>query len=652
MIEFLAFLTTLFNLVGLAVCLCLGFYVVSRTLSSRLSWLAALMLWCLTGFYLHNTMIIHVPASGVLPWLRPVVMLALPLGFHLILLLPPEKEPSRLDFYLPPLQLPDAVRRDPGSLMSKLSRSPVPLAYALALALTLGGVFPFPVAVPAEGTTGPALFLSDQSGGPIHPLSLVYLFLCGLLAFLHLWQRRKRASSPRRRRPYTPLLAAVLLTTLGGTYLVLGIWLHLRLPSFPGDLAVGIAAVIVGYTVARHNAQVEGIPIKRDLLYISLVVGSFTIFYLLMAQVLYWGGHIFSPLTLILIIIVAITSLMLYDGLRTTVDRLFYREQFRQLRANLRALAREAGVGQALPDRLQAILSGLCRTLNIQGGFIALQQKDGFVCQATEGAVPVGQRFTAEALTTAEVADLPRLDLEGAEGMALLVPLNDGGEQVGAVVLGAREAGQVYSEDDLILLEDVADQLVAVIQATRFQEKNAQVITDMVDQFREREHALQRQMQQMLAEREEQERSILGGVDEKELVSLVEDALRQLHDYPYLGEHDLAHLQIVDWHLKDQSEGFLTHIDRGKALSDLLVQAMNKLRPMGAEPPAHTVPPREWHQFIVLHDAYTLGEMNRDIMSKLYVSEGTFNRTRRRAVRSVAKALEEMEQEARQRTIP
>jgi hypothetical protein len=36
-------------------------------------------------------------------------------------------------------------------------------------------------------------------------------------------------------------------------------------------------------------------------------------------------------------------------------------------------------------------------------------------------------------------------------------------------------------------------------------------------------------------------------------------------------------------------------------------------------------------------------------MSKLYIGEGTFNRTRRRALRGVAKALQEMEREARQR---
>jgi hypothetical protein len=73
MIPFLAFVTTLINLVGLGVCLCLGYYVVTRTPRSRTAWLAALLLWSLTGFYLHNTMALHVPGSGLLPWLRPGV---------------------------------------------------------------------------------------------------------------------------------------------------------------------------------------------------------------------------------------------------------------------------------------------------------------------------------------------------------------------------------------------------------------------------------------------------------------------------------------------------------------------------------------------------------------------------------------------------
>ena len=81
-----------------------------------------------------------------------------------------------------------------------------------------------------------------------------------------------------------------------------------------------------------------------------------------------------------------------------------------------------------------------------------------------------------------------------------------------------------------------------------------------------------------------------------------------------------------------------------------MAQAVHKLRPDGKEPPRHSIPPREWNSYIILHDAYVLDDLNRDIMSRLYISEGTFNRTRRRAIRGVARALQEMEQEARLRT--
>jgi len=133
---------------------------------------------------------------------------------------------------------------------------------------------------------------------------------------------------------------------------------------------------------------------------------------------------------------------------------------------------------------------------------------------------------------------------------------------------------------------------------------------------------------------------ILEGISEKELISLVEDALRHLYDYPYLGEHRLAQLRIVESHLDVRDGAFVTHLDRGKALQDVLTTALEKLKPPGPQP---SLPTREWHQYIILHDSYVLGELNRDIMAKLYIGEGTFNRARRRAIRGVARALKEME---------
>jgi hypothetical protein len=64
------------------------------------------------------------------------------------------------------------------------------------------------------------------------------------------------------------------------------------------------------------------------------------------------------------------------------------------------------------------------------------------------------------------------------------------------------------------------------------------------------------------------------------------------------------------------------------------------------EPTPLAVPHREWHQFLILHSAYVAGEQTREIMSRLYIGEGTYNRTRRRALQGLANAVQEMDQGA------
>jgi hypothetical protein len=90
-------------------------------------------------------------------------------------------------------------------------------------------------------------------------------------------------------------------------------------------------------------------------------------------------------------------------------------------------------------------------------------------------------------------------------------------------------------------------------------------------------------------------------------------------------------LRLVKSRLKPDE---LTHLDRGKTVHTVLLEALEKLRPtvaLSSDPP-----PREWYPYLE-------ETSNRDIMLKLYISEGTFNRTRRLAIRSLARVLEELE---------
>ena len=74
---------------------------------------------------------------------------------------------------------------------------------------------------------------------------------------------------------------------------------------------------------------------------------------------------------------------------------------------------------------------------------------------------------------------------------------------------------------------------------------------------------------------------------------------------------------------------------------EILLEAVGKLRP--DDEYGESIPPREWYPYLILYYAYFEGKLNREIMSELYISEGTFNRTRRSAIRAVTRELEELE---------
>jgi hypothetical protein len=118
---------------------------------------------------------------------------------------------------------------------------------------------------------------------------------------------------------------------------------------------------------------------------------------------------------------------------------------------------------------------------------------------------------------------------------------------------------------------------------------------------------------------------------DREFVKLVEEGLRHLSDYVTLGQSPL-----VD---KLGIQGS-SHIERGKALSKKMMESIESLHP-GGDRPSEPLP-RAWYNYVVLHDAYVLSLPNRELMSRLYISEGTFHRTRRNALRGLARLLLEV----------
>lgn len=133
---------------------------------------------------------------------------------------------------------------------------------------------------------------------------------------------------------------------------------------------------------------------------------------------------------------------------------------------------------------------------------------------------------------------------------------------------------------------------------------------------------------------------------EEEVLPLVESALKHLYDLVYLGEHPLTQLQIVQTshQAKNLPQG---HLEYAKTLSALLTDAIQQLKPSGPVPSQSVIPGRRWHPYLILYTAYIEGDDNALIMRWLQISEGTFNRSRRRALHAVAKTIMEMEAHVR-----
>jgi hypothetical protein len=186
------------------------------------------------------------------------------------------------------------------------------------------------------------------------------------------------------------------------------------------------------------------------------------------------------------------------------------------------------------------------------------------------------------------------------------------------------------------------------IHLSRLQATNAETLNEMVVDFRTRERELQRQIQELLATQEQEAGPQDADAGEDALVATVERCLQHIHDFWFLGEQPLSRWQIVNQHLKASDGALATELDRGRALQQLLIEALLKLRPDGNEPNSYATPPRPWHPFLVLYDGYVRNRLTRDILSTLYISEATFHRIRRRAVRTMARTLLEMEQHTRQ----
>jgi len=359
----------------------------------------------------------------------------------------------------------------------------------------------------------------------------------------------------------------------------------------------GIA--LLGLSVARHQSMVERRTIWQDFPIALVGTSAITALYLSIAIAVkipakYWGN----------IAALVISTHALYDIGREAIER-WRMQQEKSLRVRMNQT--QTLEDEALRLHLDRELSLLLNVLNATQGLIAIREGEHLTVAAARNSLPL-ESSIPEKLSNSE--GLARLESD-PNGLAYVAPIFEGMQPIALIGVGNSKTKLEYSSGELELLEEFSEQVGTFISINNARKVSMQSVSEQL------------------------EGSLMVGV-ESSFSKSVEDALRHFADTLYLGRSPLA-----DW-MEIQAE---SHVERGKRLQNILREAVQSLRPKGDRPPEPL--PREWYNFVVLHDAYIQGVPNREVIARLYVSEGTFHRTRRQSVRGVARWLAEQKNAGR-----
>ncbi|HLO14486.1 MAG TPA: hypothetical protein VK206_06645 [Anaerolineales bacterium] len=405
--------------------------------------------------------------------------------------------------------------------------------------------------------------------------------------------------------------AASLLAVGAVAYGALALAIASPLPKFIPDALILSGVSILGLSMARYQVLIERRATLQDFPISALAVFGLSNIYLFIA----WQMGL-SPIALILVTALAILTHSTYSLVREFLNRLrskdesMFREQLRRLEANV-------GGNISLKERLQGGLGLLCQILESTGAFIAIPQDTKYIVLASHHSIPVGNTIPFLVSNGKDICPPPS---EIASYVAWLVPAFQNGDLVAILGIGSLKSRLQYTEDDLDLLVEAADRIGTIIYLHSHKPMQNNRLEQTTSEIQSYEANLQARSEELLA-------TLITNPD-PEFVKLVEDGLRCLTDFISLGQSSLPECLGISGE---------THVEKGKAVQQQIVQAIETLRP-AQDCPGEPIP-REWHSYVVLHDAYWERVPNHDIMSKLYISEGTFHRTRRAAVRSVARVL-------------
>jgi hypothetical protein len=573
----LAAITSMTSLVSSGATLWLSLYLFARGYPNRVTMRAVLSLLAISVFFLgtYNSFFVDVPGSASL---RAALLII-----------------GMTCWYSTTFQLPNA------SIQTRFRWAEIGL-YGISLITVI-----LLIATQAgfSREAGNPLYVAYVEGDFVHSLyGLTQILISVGLLFNLLADRTVRFSSQGRF-----FLLASIFPTLAVLYgMVAFILIEPPLPRVVQDAFVFCGVFLLGLSVARHQTLIERRMVFQDFPILALAMTVLVALYISV------GMQVGLPArSLGYVITFAILSHSLYDVIREFLERLRLKSES-MFRKQIRLMeTRALNESDKLHYYLQEGLEHLCKTLHSNSGMIALLDGENFVTAAGRNSVDTGNIVNNFPIRE----EVFRLESK-ISNIEWLTASFEGQKAIALVGIGSPNSKLEYSSGELDLLAEFADHVGTIASMSHVQGRTGRQTsgTDRNQTVVELSMAADDMFEN------------LDSNPEEPYLRTVEESLRKYSDVIVLGQSQLA-----DWVGADGN----THIERGKHVQKVLFKAIEALRPTEARPPEPL--PRIWYNYIVLHDAYVKGVINREVMARLYISEGTFNRTRRNALRGVTRWL-------------
>lgn len=574
-------LTSLVDFLGTVVSLWLALYLFGRGYRSRITLRAVVILLALSGFFLGAYINLYLQIPGTAAARATLLITGLCTWHDLTHKLLPDETQKKLSWLV-------------GAVFA---------LGLLTIILLLGTRSAF------VGEVGNILWVARMG---ISPPYIIYGIsqVIASAAILYNFRAGAKVGGGLRNRYF---LVASILAASTVLYGILALAITPPMPRLVQDALILSSVAVLGFSVARYQTLMEQRATLQDFPVSALAVFALAAIYILIAWLL---G--FSPTAIILIAALAVLTHSIYNLVREILDRLRSKDE-NECRRQFRRLENLARAGVSMRNRLQDGLRIMCQSLEATGGFIAVREGTDYVVSNTYHSIPLGKKLPVGEFACDDICKSPG---ELAGQVAWLAPGYGGGEQVAIIGIGAPRTRIHYSDNDLDIFAEAADRIGMIVYLYNLQPLGKNHLEKMTSDIQSHETNLLAKSEALIA-------TLVKNPD-PQFVKTVEDSLRKLDDYITLGQSALTEHLGIACH---------THIERGKAIRQVLVDAVETLRPT-RERPAEPLP-REWYSYTVLHDAYIEGIPNREIMARLYISEGTFNRSRQKALRGIARFLME-----------